>query len=43
MTYKGTTFVGSSCVFELSPEPSKVEVLDCLGKREEMVLFVTLS
>lgn len=37
----GTRFVGSSSVMTLSTEPSKVEVIDVLGRQEEMVLFVT--
>ncbi|KAL7410471.1 carbon-nitrogen hydrolase [Mrakia frigida] len=42
-TEEGSKFVGSSTAFLLTTEPSKVEVIDVLGRKEEMVLFVTLS
>lgn len=49
----GSTFVGTSTVLKLTPSvdgsaeksgggSSSIEVLDCLGKKEEMVLFVTV-
>ncbi|KAJ9095679.1 hypothetical protein QFC21_005551 [Naganishia friedmannii] len=41
-TEQGTTFVGSSTVLTISSDPSRIELIEAFGRKEQGVMFATV-
>lgn len=39
----GTTFVGSSAVLAMSADPSRIEMIEAFGRKEEGVMFARVN
>jgi hypothetical protein len=39
----GTTFVGSSAVLTMSADPSRIEMIEAFGRKEEGVMFARVN